>query len=129
MDYQENEALHENKSPAKPAKAITLKTWLAMGALAIVGQLAWAVENSWFNKFVTDMITPDPPRPIAWMVAASAIVATLTTIFMGTWSDRSRSRWGGRRKPFILIGYGLWGGVMTAVFPLTALMKTSARRL
>ncbi len=29
-----------------------------------------------------------------WMVAASAIVATLTTIFMGTWSDRSRSRWG-----------------------------------
>jgi MFS family permease len=120
MDYQENETLPENESSAKPAKAITLKTWLAMGALAIVGQLAWAVENSWFNKFVTDMITPDP-RPIAWMVAASAIVATLTTIFMGTWSDRSRSRWG-RRKPFILIGYGLWG-VMTAVFPLTALMK------
>ena len=93
MDYQENETLPENESSAKPAKAITLKTWLAMGALAIVGQLAWAVENSWFNKFVTDMITPDP-RPIAWMVAASAIVATLTTIFMGTWSDRSRSRWG-----------------------------------
>ena len=49
MDYQENETLPENESSAKPAKAITLKTWLAMGALAIVGQLAWAVENSWFN--------------------------------------------------------------------------------
>lgn len=91
-----------------------------MGALAIVGQLAWAVENSWFNKFVADKITPDP-RPIAWMVAASAIVAAFTSIFMGTWSDRARSRWG-KRKPFILIGYGLWG-VMTAVFPLTATIK------
>ncbi len=101
-------------------KTISLKTWLAMGALAIVGQLAWAVENSWFNKFVADMITPDP-RPIAWMVAASAVVATLTSVFMGTWSDRTRSRWG-KRKPFILIGYGLWG-VMTAVFPLTATIK------
>lgn len=91
-----------------------------MGALAIVGQLAWAVENSWFNKFVADKITLDP-RPIAWMVAASAIVAAFTSIFMGTWSDRARSRWG-KRKPFILIGYGLWG-VMTAVFPLTATIK------
>lgn len=101
-------------------KTITIRTWLAMGALAIVGQLAWAVENSWFNKFVADMITPDP-RPIAWMVAASAVVATLTSIFMGTWSDRMRSAWG-KRKPFILIGYGLWG-VLTAVFPLTATIK------
>lgn len=101
-------------------RTIKLRNWLAMGALAIVGQLAWAVENSWFNKFVADKITPDP-RPIAWMVAASAIVAAFTSIFMGTWSDRACSRWG-KRKPFILIGYGLWG-VMTAVFPLTATIK------
>ncbi len=91
-----------------------------MIALAVTGQIAWAVENTWFNTFVFDTITPDP-RPVSWMVAASAIVATLTTIFVGTLSDRTRSKWG-RRKAYILFGYILWG-MMTALFPMTALIK------
>ncbi len=91
-----------------------------MIALAVTGQIAWAVENTWFNTFVFDTITPDP-RPVSWMVAASAIVATLTTILMGTLSDRTRSKWG-RRKPYILFGYILWG-LMTVLFPTTALIK------
>lgn len=66
------------------------RTWMVMLALSLVGQIAWAVENSWFNTFVYDTITPDP-RPVAWMVAASAVTATLTTIFMGTLSDRTHS--------------------------------------
>lgn len=45
-------------------KPITNRTWAVMLALALVGQIAWAVENSWFNTFVYDMITPDP-RPVA----------------------------------------------------------------
>ncbi|MFU8825957.1 MAG: beta-L-arabinofuranosidase domain-containing protein [Brevefilum sp.] len=57
-----------------------------MLALALTGQIAWAVENSWFNTFVIDTITPDP-RPVAWMVATSAVTATLTTLLMGTLSD------------------------------------------
>jgi MFS family permease len=65
-------------------------------------------------------ITPDP-RPISWMVAASAIAATLTTILMGTLSDRTRSRWG-RRKPFILFGYLAWG-LMTALYPSASFFK------
>lgn len=91
-----------------------------MIALAVTGQIAWAVENTWFNTFVFDTITPDP-RPVSWMVAASAIVATLTTIFMGTLSDRTRAKWG-RRKAYILFGYVLWG-LMTVLFPMTALIK------
>ena len=101
---------------------ITARTWIIMAALAVTGQIAWAVENSWFNTFVYDTITPDP-RPVAWMTAASAITATLTTLLMGTLSDRARSRWG-RRRPFILFGYILWG-LSTILFPTTAYIKTT----
>jgi MFS family permease len=94
-----------------------------MAALALTGQIAWAVENSWFNTFVYDTITPDP-RPVAWMVAASAITATLTTLVMGTLSDRTRSRWG-RRRPYILFGYLLWG-LATILFPTTAYIKVAS---
>ncbi|MBN1535810.1 MAG: MFS transporter [Anaerolineales bacterium] len=104
-------------------KRISLSTWLIMAALAITGQIAWAVENSWFNTFVYDTITPDP-RPVAWMVAGSAITATLTTLLMGTLSDRTRSRWG-RRRPFILFGYILWG-LSTVLFPTVAYIKTTS---
>ena len=102
---------------------ITSRTWFVMLALALTGQIAWAVENSWFNTFVYDTLTPDP-RPVAWMTAASAITATLTTLLMGTLSDRTRSRWG-RRRPFILIGYILWG-ISTILFPTVAYIKISS---
>lgn len=98
------------------------RTWFVLVVLATTGQIAWAVENSWFNTFVYDMLTPDP-RPVALMVAASAITATLTTLIMGTLSDRSRSRLG-RRKPFILFGYILWG-ISTVLFPTVAYVKAT----
>jgi len=102
------------------SKPITRLTWTAIILLAFSGQLAWGVENQYFNTFVYDNIIPDP-RPISWMVAASAITATLTTILMGALSDRTRSRWG-KRKPFILIGYLAWG-IFTAAFPAAAFLK------
>lgn len=102
---------------------ITASTWIIIIALATTGQIAWAVENSWFNTFVFDTITPDP-RPVAWMVAGSAITATLTTLLMGTLSDRTRSRWG-RRKPFILLGYIFWG-LSTILFPTVAYIKVTS---
>lgn len=105
------------------ASRLSPRTWFVLILLAITGQIAWAVENSWFNTFVFDELTPDP-RPIAWMVAASAITATLTTLVMGTLSDRTRSRWG-RRKPFILVGYVLWG-ISTVLFPTVAYIRTTS---
>ena len=100
--------------------ALTKKVWIAIILLGFSGQLAWGVENQFFNTFMYDKITPDP-RPISWMVAASAVAATLTTILMGTLSDRTRSRWG-RRRPFILFGYLAWG-IFTALFPLAAFFR------
>ena len=102
---------------------LTPRIWFVLTLLAITGQIAWAVENTWFNTFVYDTITPDP-RPVAWMVAASAITATLTTLLMGTLSDRTRSRWG-RRRPYILFGYILWG-LSTILFPTVAYIKVAS---
>jgi MFS family permease len=95
------------------------RNWLIIVLLGLAGQIAWNVENSWFNTFVFDTITPDP-KPIAWMVAISAITATITTLVMGTISDRF-----GKRKPFILYGYILWG-ISTIIFPTTAFIKATS---
>ena len=112
-----------NKKENTSQSLLTSRAWAVMLALALTGQIAWAVENSWFNTFVFDTITPDP-RPVAWMVAASAVTATLTTLIMGTLSDRSRTR-GGKRRPYILLGYILWG-LSTILFPTVAYIKITS---
>jgi len=63
----------------------------------------WVIENMYFNLFLFNTISGNP-NAIAWMVAASAATATLTTIFMGALSDRVS-----KRKMFISFGYILWG--------------------
>jgi len=102
------------------ASILNSKTWTALILLGFAGQLAWGVENQFFNTFMYDNIVPDP-RPISWMVAVSALISTLTTLLMGTTSDRTRTRWG-KRKPFILVGYLAWG-IFTATFPSAAYLK------
>jgi MFS family permease len=99
---------------------LSKRTWFAITILGFLGSLAWVVENQYFNTFLYNEVTPDP-RPISWMVAASAVTATLASILMGTLSDRLRHRWG--RKPFLLIGYILWG-ITTALFPTAAFIST-----
>ena len=108
----------EQPNPIAVAKPKLDKTvWAALILLGLAGQLAWAVENQFFNTFLYNEITPDP-RPISWMVAITALVSTLTAIFMGALSDRTRTRWG-RRKPFLVVGYIAWG-IMTALFSSSA---------
>ncbi|OJX48112.1 MAG: hypothetical protein BGO78_12620 [Chloroflexi bacterium 44-23] len=99
---------------------IPASTWFVIVILSFSGQIAWGVENAWFNTFVFDTLTPDP-RPIAWMVAISAAVATVTTLLMGTLSDRTYTKMG-RRRPFILFGYIIWG-IVTALFPEVSLVQ------
>ncbi len=107
--------------PATPEKRLTRPLWAALLLLGFAGQLAWAVENQFFNTFLYNEITPDP-RPISWMVAITALVATVTAILMGALSDRLRTRWG-RRKPFLVIGYVAWG-IITALFSTSADFST-----
>lgn len=104
----------EAKESVRPIGVRNVATILLLGTS---GQIAWSVENTWFNTFVYDEITRDPV-PIAWMVAISAITATLTTIIIGTLSDQARGKWG-MRKPFIVFGYIAWG-IVTALYPTIA---------
>jgi len=106
----------EHVAPEK-RPLLTRKVWGMLMLLGLAGQLAWAVENQFFNTFLYDNITPDP-RAVSWMVAITAVVSTLTTIFIGTLSDRTRSRWG-KRRPYIFVGYIMWG-IITILFPYAA---------
>lgn len=79
------------------------RTWSVIILIAICGQVAWAVENNFFNLFIQDAFGASLSE-VALMVSASALAATLTTVFVGAWSDRI-----GHRKVFIVAGYILWG--------------------
>lgn len=89
--------------------SISVRTWTTIVVLGLVGQLAWTVENMYLNVFVYDTITDDP-SVIAILVASSAAAATLATMLIGAASDRARTR-----RPFIAVGYMLWGAT-TATF-------------
>lgn len=87
------------------------RTWAALLTFGMFGQIAWVIENMYFNVFLYNTISGDTAM-IAAMVSASAVVATLTTLLMGALSDKL-----GRRKAFIVVGYLLWG-VSVAAFAL-----------
>ena len=81
---------------------ISFKKWLSFILAGFVGQLAWAIENNYFNVYVFDCTSNYSFIPV--MTIASAAAATITTLFMGAVSDRL-----GKRKIFISTGYILWG--------------------
>ncbi len=79
------------------------KFWLSLTIFSLIGQVAWVVENMYFNVFIYKLFNATPAH-ISLMVGASAVAATLTTVFIGALSDRI-----GKRKLFIVGGYILWG--------------------
>lgn len=68
-----------------------------------MGQVAWAVENNFFNMYLFNRVGGNADD-IANMVAASAVTAVLTSLFMGSLSDKLN-----KRKIFICAGYIIWG--------------------
>ena len=83
--------------------------WIILILFGIVGQLAWSVENMYFNLFVFDTIAPDLGA-ITLMVQLSGVMATVATLIAGALSDRV-----GNRRSFIAYGYTIWG-VTVALF-------------
>ena len=84
-------------------KKLSPRFWCALTIFSLMGQVAWVVENMYFNVFIYKMFNASA-ADISAMVAASAVTATLTTVFMGALSDKI-----GKRKLFICLGYILWG--------------------
>ena len=79
------------------------KFWAALIIFSLTGQIAWVVENMYFNVFIYKMFRASA-ADIALMVTASSVAATLTTILIGALSDRI-----GKRKIFMCAGYIAWG--------------------
>ena len=101
------------------------KFYLALVIFCLTGQVAWTIENMYFNVFIYKMFHASA-EAISAMVAASAIAATVTTLLIGALSDKI-----GKRKIFICGGYILWGitiwsfslirmDVINAIFPSVA---------
>ncbi len=97
--------------------------WCALTLFSLIGQVAWIVENMYLNVFIYKMFHASA-SDISAMVTASAIAATLTTVFIGALSDKI-----GKRKLFICGGYILWGisifcfvlirtEIIEAIFPM-----------
>ena len=84
-------------------KKLSKKFWLSLVIFSLVGQVAWVVENMYLNVFIYKMFHASA-EAISGMVSASAIAATVTTLFIGALSDKI-----GKRKLFICGGYILWG--------------------
>ena len=79
------------------------KFWLALVIFCLTGQVAWVVENMYFNVFIYKMFNASASA-ISAMVAASSVAATVTTLLIGALSDKL-----GKRKIFICGGYIAWG--------------------
>ena len=103
----------------------TRKFYLALVIFSLVGQVAWVMENMYFNVFIYKMFNASA-EAISAMVAASAVAATVTTLLVGAFSDKI-----GKRKLFICGGYLCWGvsilsfalirlDVINALFPAAA---------
>ena len=100
------------KEIKKINKPTSTKNWIIIWIAGMAGQLCWNVENSWFNSFVYKEIAYNPDI-VTWMVGVSAIATTIATLLFGTLSDRI-----GKRRPFIYIGYIMWG-IFTITFGTT----------
>ncbi len=82
---------------------LTPRFSLALILFSLIGQVAWVVENMYLNVFIYKMFHASA-ADISAMVSASAVAATLTTVFVGALSDKI-----GKRKLFMCGGYILWG--------------------
>lgn len=101
---------------------LSKRLWFNIILFGFMGQVAWNVENMYFNTFLYKEIysngatqaaingTMPVMNAISIMVGLSAATAVITTFIMGTLSDKMN-----KRKVFISVGYIAWG-IATGIF-------------
>lgn len=115
----------------KQRAGLSASKWFNILLFGLVGQIAWNVENMYFNLFLYNSVYSGASQTavdgsvsvmdaISKMVAYSAVTAVVTTFVIGIISDRVNTR-----KWFISIGYILWGAV-TASFGLISRSRIAA---
>lgn len=90
-------------------RSFSRQSWLILLLFGLIGQIAWNVENMYFNLFVYDTFDGNLDA-VTLMVQLSGVVATVATLLAGVLSDKL-----GNRRLFISIGYAIWG-VTVALF-------------
>ncbi len=95
------------------------RNWTILLLFGLIGQIAWSVENMYFNLFVFETIAPNLDT-VTLMVQLSGIAATVTTLIAGTLSDKT-----GDRRRFISYGYLIWG-VTVALFGFVSVENMQA---
>ena len=90
-------------------QSFSKKNWLLLLLFGTIGQIAWSVENMYFNLFVYEQVAPNLDT-VTLMVQLSGIAATVVTLIAGTVSDKV-----GNRRSFISWGYAIWG-ITVALF-------------
>lgn len=103
------------------------QNWWILVLFGLIGQIAWSVENMYFNLFVYEEIDKNLDA-VTLMVQLSGIAATVTTLIAGTLSDKT-----GNRRSFISYGYLIWGitvGVFGFITPdtMAAIFNTTATK-
>lgn len=102
-------------------KKLNRKFWAALVVFSLTGQVAWVVENMYFNVFIYKMFHAGAAQ-ISLMVGASAVSAAMTTLFIGALSDKI-----GKRKLFICLGYIIWGiSILSFAFIRTDILTPAA---
>ncbi len=92
------------------------RTAIIILLISLGGNIAWAIENQFFNVFLYNEIAPVPIY-VSLMVSISAVMSTITAIVMGAISDVR-----GKRRAFMIFGYIGWI-FTTAIFPFAAFFK------
>ena len=80
----------------KKENSLGIRMWLFVILIGFAGQMAWSIENMYLNTYIAYLNFSSPAGQgienystiIAITTAASAIVATLTTILMGALTDK-----------------------------------------
>jgi MFS family permease len=94
-------------------KDFSKRTASSLYLIALAGNIAFGVENQYYNVFLYNVITP-VPFYVSLMVMITAMVSTFTAIFMGAYSDIK-----GKRRSFMLYAFVFWS-ITTALFPFAA---------